>query len=63
MLHIVDDDVEFAESLKDFLETKEYDGSVVYSGSEALEKVKKEKFAIVHGKSTIVTRKVQNINL
>ena len=44
---IVDDDVKFTETLKDLLEAKGYDAHAIYSGYEALDKVKKEKFDIV----------------
>jgi len=44
---VVDDHVEFAESLRDLLEAKGYDTAAVYSGHDALERIKKEKFDIV----------------
>jgi len=44
---VVDDHMEFAESLKDLLEVQGYEAWAVYSGHDALKEVKKEKFDIV----------------
>lgn len=44
---VVDDDVKFTETLRDLLEVEGYDAHAIYSGYEALERVKKEKFDIL----------------
>jgi len=44
---VVDDDVEFSDSLKDLLGLQGYNTKAIYSGYKALEKLKKEKFDIV----------------
>ena len=44
---VVDDDIDFSESLRDLLELQGYDATAIYSGYKALEKLKKEKFDIV----------------
>lgn len=44
---VVDDHIEFAESLKDLLEAQGYDVDIAYSGLEALDKINKEQFAVV----------------
>ncbi len=44
---IVEDDVAFCTMLKTFLEKKEYDVAVAFSGNEAIPKIKKNKFDVV----------------
>ncbi|MBF0503660.1 MAG: response regulator [Candidatus Omnitrophica bacterium] len=44
---VVDDDVEFTETLKDLLELEKCDASIIHNGYEALQKVRNEKFDIV----------------